>query len=194
LPLTAAKRNTWGVAVAAGAVRTIRDGQTAALGPRLARRYVGREHLGSSYPRRIYPGYGNGYMLPRGYAGICLPGTADDRHEQLIPADRRDRRPAATAAATGPWPSPCATFAASVAAMPSRAATARAPERPHRDESSMTTEPGVDQPVLRQRHEPTYPSCLAMRPHQCIGVFVGREHGDRLRHAFSGTMNRKRER
>jgi len=58
-----------------------------------AGRHLGGEHLGSPYPQRVRPGYSHGYMLCLGYTPIGLPGTADDRHEQLIRPDQGDRRP-----------------------------------------------------------------------------------------------------
>jgi len=48
---------------------------------------------------------------------------------------------------------------------------------------------GVDQPVHRQRHQPAYPARLAVRPHQGIGVFVGRDRGHR-RDADHGARSR----
>ena len=72
---------------------------------------------------------------------------------------------AATAAPARPWPRPCATLAASVAAMPrqssqrgNRRLAARGVKHHHRTRA--------DQAVHRQRDQASSPASLTVRPHQ----------------------------
>jgi len=62
----------------------------------------------------------------------------------------------------------------------SRATLPSAPQISSRPPSGCARTPraGVDQPVHRQRDQPPYPGRLPVRPHQSIGVFVGRDRGD----------------
>jgi hypothetical protein len=81
-------------------------------------RHIGREHPGSLYPQRVRPGYGHGYMLPPDTRSSgCRAPRMIVMHSSYDPT-RATAGQAATAAPTGPWPSPCATFAGSVAAIP----------------------------------------------------------------------------
>ncbi len=78
------------------------------------------------------------------------------------------------------WPRPCATLAASVAAMPKpsshRASTGTGALR--RAESSITIDSHIDQPVHRQRDQAAGPARLTMHPHQIVGMLVRCDSSD----------------
>jgi len=79
------------------------------------------------------------------------------------------RPPATRASRTGrPVPSPMATLAASVAAMPGQGANAPAPE---------PLSSGAPSPA--SRHHVSRPARLTMRPHEIVGVSIGRNRSNR---------------
>ena len=86
---------------------------------------------------------------------------------------------AATAAPTGPCPSPWATLAASVPAMPRpsshRASTGTDVSRA----ASNTIEPAQISPSTLSGINVSRPAGLTVCPHEIVGVFVGRHRGHR---------------
>jgi len=129
-------------------------------------RHLGRERLGSLYPQRVRPGYGSGYVLRPGYAAIGLPGTADDRHAQLIGPDQGDRRSRRHGGAGRAVAEPVRH----VGRQRRRDAQVGQPPRQRRNRRLAARRvgqhhrAGADRPVHRRRHQPAYPPRLPRAP------------------------------
>ena len=85
-----------------------------------------RANRGKPLGRKLIGEHLNSLLLYRIFLRIADPArpvsrylsAANEHHQQLIRPDQSHCRPCGHAAPIRPWPMPCATFAASVVAMP----------------------------------------------------------------------------
>jgi hypothetical protein len=141
-------------------------------------RYLTRELLSSLHPQPTIARSAR-WFRPGRRTGR-EPARADDHHEQLVRTDQRDRRPRSHNRTRGPMAKAVRNVGRERRGNPQAQQPSRQRRNPHLPPRRVEHHhrAGVDQPVHRQRHQPTRPPRLAVRPDQRIGVLVGRDRSD----------------